>query len=125
MHLPRPGPGSRRLSAPHGLGAAGAGRALGAARAAAAAAGFARDAGVETAAGDAVRGLVLRLTVAQRLVDLVDLLFEPGFNTRYDTFDMSMPPSSVDGDCSIFVPKWMDPCHEWPHCWECPREPKF
>ena len=61
---PRPGPGRRRLSAPHGPGAAGAGRALGAAGAAAATAGFARDAGIETAAGDAVRDLALRLAVA-------------------------------------------------------------
>ena len=65
----RPGPSRRRFPAPHGLGAAGAGRAPRAARAAAAAAGFARDAGVEAAAGDAVRRLALRLAVSQRLVD--------------------------------------------------------
>ena len=52
----RPSPGGRRLPAPHGPGAAGAGRALRAAGAAAAAAGFARDAGIEAAAGDAIPG---------------------------------------------------------------------
>ena len=71
FHLPRPGPGRRRLSVPHGPGETGAGRALGAAGAAAAAARFAGDAGVEAAAGDAVRGLALRLAVAPRLGDLV------------------------------------------------------
>ena len=58
----RPGPGGRRLPAPHGPCAAGAGRALRAAGAAAAAAGFARDAGVEAAAGDAVRGLAFKVS---------------------------------------------------------------
>ena len=49
----RPSRGGGRFPAPHGLGTAGAGCALGAAAAAAVAAGFARDAGVETAAGEA------------------------------------------------------------------------
>jgi len=83
LHFPRPGPGSCRLSAPHGPGAAGAGGALRAAGAAAAAAGFTRDAGIEAAAGDAVQGLALRLAVAQRLIWL-SYLFEPGFNTKLD-----------------------------------------
>ena len=79
MHFPRPGPGSCRLPAPHGPGAAGAGGALRAAGAAAAAAGFTRDASIEAAAGDAVQGLALRLAVAQRLFDL---FFESCFNAK-------------------------------------------
>ena len=75
----RPGPGGRRLPAPHGPCAAGAGRALRVAGAAAAAAGFARDAGIEAAAGDASRSLALRLAVAQRLVNM---FFEACFSAK-------------------------------------------
>ena len=87
----RPSPSGRRFPAPHGPGAAGAGGALRVAGAAAAAAGFARDAGFETAAGDAVRGLALRLAVAPRLVVL---LFEPTFNAKLNAKHVST--SDVD-----------------------------